>query len=176
MDQGVFESPCSQVSILPFADAIADDLAIPAVDDNDSVAPAGILAEEVGHIGGPAFVDGRAHGSRCTGPGTEALGTYIHSPAVSLHDPLDLLPVHDKPCLVFKHHRDSAVAIAGIALDQRIDGLLDSLVHERRSLAVGFVVHTGPGYPKPLGDLPQADLLALKPPSSSSLRRRVLVL
>jgi hypothetical protein len=91
---------------------------------------------------------------------------YTHSPVVSLHDPLDFLLVHDKLGLLFKHHRDSCVAIAGIALDQRVDRPLNHLIYEWSALASGLVVHTGPGHPK-LNLFPSSSIIFFTPKTSS---------
>ena len=57
MDQGILEGSHGYLGILVSADPIPNDLPVPAVHDNNGMAPAGIPAEEVRHISGPALVE-----------------------------------------------------------------------------------------------------------------------
>jgi len=57
MNQGIFKGTNCYLGVLALTDTIPDDLSVPAVHDHNGMAPAGIPAEEMRHISGPALVE-----------------------------------------------------------------------------------------------------------------------
>jgi len=64
MNQGILEGSHGDLGILVPADPIPDDFSVPTIHDNNGMAPAGIPAEEMGHVSGPAMIERIAHGFR----------------------------------------------------------------------------------------------------------------
>ena len=56
MNQGILKRAQGHLGVLILADAIPDNLSVPAIQNNNRMAPAGILAEKMRHISGPALV------------------------------------------------------------------------------------------------------------------------
>ncbi|HNS79336.1 MAG TPA: hypothetical protein PKM17_11870 [Syntrophorhabdus sp.] len=156
MNQGIFKGTNCYLGILVFTDTIPNDFSIPAIHDHNGVALAGIPAEEIGHVSGPAMVQRVAYRLRRTSTRSESLEPDPHAPSVPLHDSLHLLPVHYQVHLPSQHHYDPAVPIPGIPLDQLINRMLYVLVYGWSASPSRLVLHRGPGNPGPRCNLPQA--------------------
>jgi hypothetical protein len=144
-DQGVFQRCFSYPAVLSLTHPVADDFPVPAVNDRDHMTLPGILAEKMRHVRGPSLIGQCTYGPPSLNHRAEPLRANLHAPTVSPHDALYLFLVYHQPLLPSKHHRDPPVAVAGIALNQLIDGALDLLIHYGRPLPSRLVLNRRPG-------------------------------
>jgi len=57
MNQGILKGSHGDLGILVPADTIPDDLPVPAAHDHNGMTPAGIPADELGHVSAPTMVE-----------------------------------------------------------------------------------------------------------------------
>ena len=160
-NQGLFQSPLSRLAVLPTADSISNDSSVPAVHNGDHMTPTSIVAKRVVHVRGPSLDGKITDRSGRSYPETEPLRQGAHSLAFAPDNPLHLLPACQQRPLPSKHHRNAPVSVAGVALNQVIDGLLCLRINSGRLFSPRLVLNGGPRNLQPFGYPAQADSPAL---------------
>lgn len=146
-NQGILEGAFGDFRILAAAHSVADDLTISTIDDGYHMVPARIVTEKVRHIRCPAFIGALADGFGTWHPGAKALGTNGYAPAVMAHDPLGFLVVEQQSLLSPEHNGNATIAVAGIALNELVDGGFDPSIHLGRLAFPGLYCTVGQGTP-----------------------------
>ena len=160
-NQGIFKSPLRSLTIMSLAYSVSDNLPVPTAHHDNHMKPPSLFTEKMGHVLRPSLVHKSTHRSGRRHTGTKPLGKRSHSPAIALHNPLHLFPVHHQRLLPFEHHRNASVSVPGIALNQFINRFLHLPIHRWQPTRPRLILNARPPNLQPSGNLSQAHRLAL---------------